>query len=361
MADIAFGFVDLRAYMRNRIVDVPGLQQKIREAIDRTVARHNEEANAFLSTLSVPVSVAKERYIMPGGGKMQRIGADDNPLPQVAYRGVDVGYPIRGYGDAMGTNRIARQMITVQDANDMMQETRIRDKNELIDEMLAAIFTKEYYQFEDMPTRGLSGTGEVTIKGLASGDGDLFLTDRGRNVKTDNHYFAQAEAMSAAANPLPSLRRAITEHGPNPDATVVVYVASDLVSGIENLPGFVERTDPQLIYSQNRDRLSNVPGRGVGDEVVGRVDRCWIIEAERLPDGYMVAHLQGSPVLGQREYPATALRGLFIEEHTVDGNHKETRHLRYTGFGARNRVAAAVMQIGSAEYVTPDTYAAPLS
>lgn len=362
MADIAFGFVDLRELMRHRIVDVPNLQRLVRDAIARTVARHNAEANTYLAELADTVMVAKERYIMPGGGVMQTIGADDNPYPTAAYKGNDVGYPIRGAGDAMGNNRVSRQMITVQDANDMMQETRIKDKNWLIDHMIAAILTKEAYEYEDMPFRGLTGAGSVIVKGLANGDGDTYLTDRGRGVKEDDHYLFQAEPIAPSTNPLPRLRRTLTEHGQNPDATVVVYVAPNLVSPIaDGLPGFVERTDPSLVYGQNLNRLSSVPSRGLGDEVIGRVDRCWIVEAERLPDNYMVGHMTGQKPLGRREYPARGLSGLFTEEFSPDGNHMETRHIRYTGFGCRNRVSAAVMQIEAGAYETPAQYAAPLA
>ena len=61
-----------------------------------------------------------------------------------------------------------------------------------------------------------------------------------------------------------------------------------------------------------------------------------------------------------RQYPSTALQGLFTENHSPDGNLHESRFIRYAGFGARNRIAALVYRIGNGSYAIPTGYTAPL-
>ena len=82
-----------------------------------------------------------------------------------------------------------------------------------------------------------------------------------------------------------------------------------------------------------------------------------------MPDNYIVAvAVDADPVVAMREYPVASLQGLFRENHSPDGNHAETRFLRYAGFGAQNRIGAAVYQVegGDTTYDIPTGYSTPL-
>lgn len=361
---IAFGYVDLVHVFKRRIGEMDNGVQVVREATARTVAFHNQEADTFTAKLADPVDQAKIRYEMPGGGTLQPLDEDGNPLPTIGYEGYDVAFPIRGGGDAYGTNRLSRAMMTVEDANNAAQEARVKDKNFLVDHMLAAVLTKESYPYLDKSRQGYTGNGEVTVMPLANNDATRYLINRGRGISgAHQHYTAQVAGIDAANNPYPGLFKNLREHTDNGEATVDVYIADNLVAATQNLPNFVEVGDADITQGSGAATLNARADKGIGDEVLGKVDRCWIISMSRLPDGYMVAHLRDQKPLGMRQYPVSSLQGLFTEEFNVDSNHYETRFLRFAGFGVKNRTAAAVHQVGapSTTYVTPAEYAAPIS
>ena len=359
----AFGFVGLEYLFKRRISDMDRGIMVVRDAIAKTVAFHNQQADTFTARFASPVDVAQELFEMPGGGRFQPLDEHGVPLPSISLAQFPVAYPIRGGGDAMGNDRIARAHMTVEDANNAAQDARIEDKNFLIDHMLAAMLTSTSYQYLDKKRLGYRGVGEITVQPLANGDGTTYLSQRGRGTKVDNHYFAVEGRLSAANNPFRQFRIALTEHTANPDSPVDVYVAENLVAEIEALPGFREPRDVNVTYGSGISTVAKADV-GIGDEYIGYIEGCNIISAARLPDDYMLGHLRGSMPLGQRQYPSSTVQGLFVEEHSPDGAHMETRWLRYTGFGCRNRAAAFAAQVGLAVggvYTTPEEYAAPLT
>lgn len=354
---VQFGFVDIEYLFDRPVADVG--YTVVREAIDRTLAFYNQRVAKMTSSLVVPTVLAKERFTMPGGGTLQPLDEDGNPLPTLAYEGYDVAYPILGGGDAMGTNRLSRAFMTVEDANDRTRDAQVKDKNFLINHMLAAIFTKAGFTWLDRTRLGYTGAGSLAIMGLANGDSTRYIVGQGSGTGTDDHYLAQAAAISDAANPFPGIYNDLKEHV-DTDPTVDVYVPDNLVSPIQLLTNFVEVIDPQIQVGTNQTVLRGTIDKGFGDMALGRVDRCNIILMSKLPSGYMVAINRDQKPLAMREYNVSGFKGLFTEDHNIDGNHYETRFLRFAGFGVRNRTSAVVQQIGSGTYSTPTAFTAPL-
>lgn len=348
---IAYGFVGLEELGRYRLDQIENGVTVVREAVERTLAFNNARNEAFRANLSVDVPGAKELYEMPSGGTLQDIDEHDNPLPTVGLAAQDVAFPIRGGGDATGNDRVSRALMTVNDANRHVQQATLRDKRWHINYMMAALFRNTNYPFLDKLRRSYRGAGNLVIKPLANGDTDQYVTNGGAGIATDNHYLAQAGAISASANPFPQIADELVEHQENP-GEVYVYVARDLVGAIELLPNFHEPRDPNITYGSGQSTVAR-GDKKIGDKYIGYVDECHIVRMNALPAGYMLAQIEGAQPLGYRQYPAAAVQGLFQETHSPDGNHLETRFLRYGGYGCRNRVAALVMQIGSAAYAVP--------
>ena len=361
---IAFGYVDLQHVFKQRVGDMDNGIQVIREANARTLAFHNAQANAFLGDLSQPVQQAKERYMMSSGGSFQPMDADGNPLPTLAVEAYDIAYPIRGGGDAVGTNRVSRAMMTVEDFNNAAQDARLKDKNFLVDHMLAAILTSTSYVYIDETREGYTGVGEVNVMPLANGDTTRYVVGRGRGLAGNHNHYLRKPPLDPATAPgtFQDIYNTLREHVDDGSARIVVYVASTLIPTISALPGFVAVGDPDVTLGSGSNTLNASVDKGIGDEVVGKYQRCWIISMDRLPDNYMIGHIKGQQPLGQRQFPVASLQGLFTEEHNVEGNHYETRYLRFTGFGVRNRTAAcAVFLAAAGNYVTPAEYTAPLA
>lgn len=356
---VQFGFVDVEHLFDRAIADVG--YNIVRDSIDRTLAFHNRRLNNMLQRLAQPTILAQERFLMPGGGSFQPIDEDANPRPTLQYEGYDVAYPITGGGDAMGTNRISRELMTVEDANDKTRAAQVMDKNFLVNHMLAALLTKTSRTWLDRTRLGYTGAGSLTIQPLANSDSTTYITGNGGSIATDNHYLGIAASISDAANPFETIRTELTEHTDSQEGFIDVYVASDLIASIRLLTDFDKVETPGIRPASDRDVLIGGIDKGFGDFAWGRVGRCNIIEWSKLPSSYMLATLPGRPPLAMRQYPIPKYQGLATEENDLDGNHKETRFLRFAGFGVRDRVAAVAVYIGNATYPNPASYTAPLA
>lgn len=351
----AYGFVGLEELGRFRIDQIENGVGVVRDAVERTLAYNNARNERFRAALSTGVNVAKELYEMPSGGTLQDIDEHDNPLPTVQLAAQDVAFPIRGGGDATGNDRISRALMTVNDANRAVQQATLRDKKWHVNYMMAAVMRSTPYQFLDRTRRTYRGAGSLTIKPLANGDTDTYITGQGSGVATENHYLVLEGAISASNTPFARIYDELVEHA-DTDQEVDVYVAKNLVSAVELLPNFHEPRDPNITYGSGQTTVAR-GDKGIGDRYVGYVDGCHIIRMNSLPDNYIFAQLRGARPLGYRQYPAPSVQGLFQETHSPDGNHLETRFLRYGGYGVRNRVGALAMQVGVAEggsYTAPN-------
>jgi hypothetical protein len=201
----------------------------------------------------------------------------------------------------------------------------------------------------------------LTIEPLANNDTVKYNIIAGAS-STDNHYLNQSNAISDSNNPFPTMRQELDEH-PSNDGPYICYIPSNARSAVEALTDFVEVTDPDIRYGTQTDLVDNPINPGFGDEVLGKISgECWIVLWRALPSNYLVMHAQGAgPVLAMREHEPQELRGLFVENHSPDGNIQETRMIRYAGFGVRNRVAACVMKVSAGSYSIPAGYDAPLA
>lgn len=354
----AYGFVDLQHLFNTRINEV-GVE-RIYTAVQESAAEHNRVINGLLETFVERTTKVQEQFELPGDGTLQPLDENGVPLPVKPSGSYQVAYPIQGGGTAWGGNRVARALMNVREANRHTVDSQTRDADWLRRHIIAALLTNTSWTFEDKAGRdGSKGLGSITIQPLANGDAVTYVRTGGQN-STDNHYGAQAAAIDDANNPFPAIRKDLTEH-PSNSGPVVVYVASNLTDSIEGLAGFVPISDPDVQEGANSDRLVSSLARGFGDEVLGKTNKCWIIEWGALPDGYMIAHASGAgPVLGMREYDAEELQGFFTENYSTDGAHTQTSMIRYAGFGVQNRVAAYVYQVGNATYQIPAAFSAPL-
>lgn len=361
---MAYGFLSLQHLYNTRVNEV-GIQ-RVWQAIQETLDEHNRVVNALMDTFVERTTVAQEQIELPGSGTLQPIGEDGNPLPVAPSGSYQVAYPIQGGATAWGDNRVSRQLMTVQEAARNTQDALLKDRDWTFRHIMAALFDNATWTYTDKTgAGGTKGLGSITIQPLANGDSVTYLR-RGGSHAVDTHHLAQASAIDNSNNPFPTIRTELIEH-PSNGGPFVAYIPTNLVSTVTALTEFVEADDPDIRYGADSDTLPVIQQRvlGFGDEVLGKTksSNMWIVEASRLPDSYMLATALGNTmrVLKMREYPTAALQGFFMENFTPDGNHAETRMIRYAGFGVSNRVGAVVMRIGNGSYAIPTGYDAPLA
>jgi len=356
---LAYGFVGLSHLNSERISSV-GVD-RIWRAIYESAAEHTRNINGLMSSMVQRSTTAKERFMLPGSGTLQPIDQWGNPQPVREAGYYDVAYPIQGAGTAWGSNRVSRALMTVEEANRHTVESMRRDADWMRRHILAAIFDNVSWTFnDDIGANGAAGLGSITVEPLANNDTVTYNIVGGSSA-ADNHYLYQAASIDDSNDPFDDIYEELMQH-PSNSGPVVVYVPTSLTTSIESLTAFVEVGDADIRFGTNTDQLARVIDRGLGDEVLGKVDKCWIVEWRALPSGYMIAHAQGAgPFVVMREYADPALQGLFMERNSPDGNLEEVRLLRYCGFGVRNRIAACVCYVGAGSYSIPSGYGAPLA
>lgn len=355
---IAYGFVGLEHLFQTRVAQA-GVA-RIWTAVQESAAEHTRQINALMGSMVERTVAAQEQYELPVSGVLQPLDEWGRPRPVKPQGSYQVGYPIRGGGFAWGGNRITNALLTVEEANRNTISAQAADANWLKYHLLAALLDNTAWTFHDETQGALKGLGDISIYPLANGDAVTYMRRDG-SMAVDTHYYAQLAAIDDSNNPFPTIYAELNEHPSNQGGPMVAYVASNLKTAIEGLTGFTEEPDPDVEQGSGTAVLVGSLDRGFGDQVLGKVNKMWIVEWGVLPDGYMIAHAQGGgPILKMREYPAAELQGLFPEQFTPDGNLTESRLLRFAGFGVANRIGAVVAQIGNATYQIPTGWSTPL-
>lgn len=336
--------------------------QRVYDAVRSHVEEYTRVINAMMAEIAERTTIAQEDFELPGDGTLQPLDEDGNPLPVLPSGNYQVAYPIQGGGTAWGTNRVSRELMTVEEAERNTLDAERRDADWLIRHLLAAIFDNATWTYKDkVGANGSKGLGDITIQPLANNDSVVYVRKGATAPATDSHYLAQAAAIADNANPFPTIEAELSEHPSNGNRRILCYIPTNLKDSIMALDTFVGVADPN-VSDPSAAAATNVPNPGFGDEVLGyiRGTKCWIVLWGFLPDDYIFAKVEGKKVLKMREYPAAALQGFFPENHNVDGNHLVTRMIRYCGFGVSDRVGALIMRIGNASYAIPTGYDAPL-
>jgi hypothetical protein len=356
----AYGFHGLKDMFLTGAFDNNTLIPRVRTALIATAQMYTDQMNSLMDTMVQRVTYPKTRVQLGAGGTLQPLDEWGVPLPTRGGRYYETGFPIQGGGDAIGTNRISRVKMTVGDMNDRILDIQTKDADWLIRHSLASMFDNVSWTFADADPQ----IGNLTIKPLANNDSDVYAFN-GLTTGVDNHYLAQAAAIADATNPYPGIRTKLDEHPDNGDP-LVVYIPTNLVATTTALVEFTRAPDPTVTLLTGTVLNSNGANiKRMGSTVLGYLisSRMWVVEWKRLPNNYILALSLGArtPAIGMREFPEAALRGLFNEFNTPDGNLQEERFIRFAGFGALNRTAAVVQQIGAGSYSIPTGYDAPLS
>lgn len=345
---LAYGFVNLSHLAAERVATV-GVNI-ISTAIEESAREWSRSIKALMASLVDPVTISQEQYRLPGTGTLQPMDEFGIPRPIIESGHYTVAFPLQGGATTWGTDRVTRAKMTVQEANVQTLEAIKRDQDWVRRHLWGALFNNASWVFAD------PFVGNLTIQPLANSDTVTYVKTGGA-ASIDEHYLFQAAAIADATDPYDDIYEELMEH-PSNSGPVVVYIPTALVATTKALTAFIAVADPDIAIGVATDQIRSPFDRGLGDEVLGKVDNCWIVEWRALPATHMIAHAQGAgPVVALREHEEPELQGLFTENHSPDGNLQETRMIRYAGFGVRNRIGAVVCYIGGGAYTEPSGYA----
>lgn len=356
---VLYGFHNLKDLFNRRVTEV-GVST-VANAIVQHLAEHNRQINTFTNLFAFPTTDFKTRFRSVTSARLQPLDENGRARKIKPSGFYDVSNPLFQGGTAWGANFVTLQKMRVEDVNEAMAIMTMADARWMRDHILAALFTNASYSFPD------DEHGTLTVQGMANADAVKYNIIQGSDTgATDNHYYAQAGAIAdGATNPFPTIYDELTEH-PENSGEVIVLVPSNLTASIEALTNFKEMSDPAIQFGANSDVLVGSLGTPTPGTVIGRVDKCWIVEWRSLPDNYMVAVTSGGDKpLAMRQDAESTLQGFFRATDIGDGASSdypfyESQYLRRAGFGGWNRVGALVYRIGNGTYTIPTGYESPM-
>ncbi len=337
---------------------VSGNVDMVNNAINASVEEHNRELDALNGMFVFRTTAYTESYAQGGVARLQPLDQNGRALPIKSFGSYNIAYPIQMAGQAWGANYVTREKMTAADA---MRNTAMMldsDSRWMRDHILAALFSNVDWLFTD----SMKSTADLIIKPLANGATTQYQIQAGQDGGlTDTHQYAQAAAISDAANPFPTLYQELMEH-PENSGDVVVLIPTGLKASVQALASFHPIADPNVQLGSGQDVLTGSIGVASPGKLIGYEDSgCWIVEWKGLPANYGIAvTTAGEKVLAQREDEEASLQGFKKVAERNDHPFYESQWLRRAGFGARNRVGAVAFRIGNATYAVPTGYQSPM-
>lgn len=352
---ILYGFLQLKDVLNARAVEVEG--GRLREAITLTVAEHNREIGMLTGLFAEPTTEYSGRFTPAGNNRLQPGNQFARALP-VKGTSYDLAWPIQDGRTAWGVNDVTAAKMSVTQVNQNVANMLTGDIAWMADHVLAALFYNGSgwtFTDEQLPTPTL------TIKALANGDATLYAR-MGGTASTDNHFLAQAGAISDAANPFPGIYTELVEHPENQGAEIISFVSPSNTAAVTGLATFVELQDENVRAGNANDVVTGTPGVAFPGRLLGRVANQWAVEWPRIPADYVVSvAVGGIPPLRMRQDPEPQLQGFAEVATRQDYPWWESQWRRRAGFGAYNRVGAVVQRVGNGAYAIPTSYGSPMA
>lgn len=354
---LPYGFTSLAELAHERVTEVG--QDVVWDAVTASVNEWERVVSQMLEVLAWRTTSFKMREMLPGGAQYQTLHEAGAPLITKSRGYYELSFPLQMGGYSFGLTERSWAYLTVEEMARLTSDGLRADADWLRRLMLAALFTNTSWTFKD------ELHGSLAIQPLANGDTQEYVFRGDSSMATDNHYLAQAAAISDTDDPFPTIYEELAEHV-GVDGPYVAYIPTNLKTAVMGLTSFSEVKDSDLVPSVTNDYVK--PGAEgaiptFSGRVLGKSSEVWIVNWPSLPDNYILGlALNASPkVLAWREHVPQELRGLRTVRITNDRNGLyEIQFKRDAGFGARNRVAGLVYQIGSATYSAPTSLAAPI-
>ena len=302
----------------------------------------------------------KERYKLPGGGRMQRRNQQSGGGAVRQYGEWDVAYPLEDFDDQIAVDDVEFAYLTLQEYQLHLDTIQTRYINTVRFEFLQKLWKNTNTTFVD-PRKG-----SLTVVPLANGDAVTYPPVLGsEDEATDDHYLETgyaATAISDTNNPYVTIKEELVEHfgettgGEN----IAVFInpaeqpETDLLTDYTPVVDRFVRAGDDVDVPEN---LPNVPGI-----IQGRCNGVWVVQWRWIPAGYMLGvHLEAPAPLKRRLDPAaTGLpRGLaLVSDSMGDYPFREAHWRARFGFGVGNRLNGVALKFGNdGSYTIPTAYA----
>lgn len=323
-------------------------QKVIFEAVNQVLQMYSEDLRRALAVfVEEETSDAQRRYMLPGGGTLQRRGgqAQSAAVKTIGYW--DVAFPLEEWGDQIAADRVDYAYMTVQDLDRHLRTVMIRDANTVRTELLRALFNNSAWTFQDP----IAGT--LTVQPLANGDAVLYPPVLGSDTEAqENHYIeAGYTNITDTQDPYELVVDELEEHfgAVSGGEDVVAFINPAQVGETLALTDFIPVVDNRIQPGQDTSQpvnLPNVPGRVLGRHARG----IWVVEWRWVPQNYILGlHLNApAPAIVRVDPDFTGLpRGLTLVAESDLYPFTQSHYSRRFGIGVGNRLNGVVVELGN--------------
>ena len=337
-------------------------QDVVYEASQQLMARYNADLMAAMSVfIEEQTEGFKERYKLPGGGRLQERGglASSGAVKASGY--YDVAYPLRDYGAQIGGDRVSLAYMRINEYQNHLDTIMLQNTNTVRWAILHALLDDQAGSAETFvdPIHG-----SLSVVPLANGDSVVYPPVLGSESEaTEDHYAETGYTvanMSDTNNPFVTGKNELEEHfgAPLGGSDIVAFCNTDVIAKAEDLTDYDAVPDRYVRPGQDTDvpfGLPSVPG-----VIRGRTNGVWVAEWRWIPATYILfLHLGAPPPLKMRVDPAdTGLpRGLTLVAEDEMYPLQTAHYVNRFGLGCGNRLSACVIEVAAdGSYTIPASY-----
>lgn len=326
-------------------------QRLVFDAANEYLRVATEEMNkAYSVFIQQTTENHKERYKLPGGGRLMERGGFTSSAAVKAYGGWDVAYPLKDFGAGIAETDVAMAYMRLDQLQRHLDTVRIQSINTRRYEILRRFFKNTTDIFVDPR----DDVGSLTIQPLANNDTVTYPPVLGSESEATEMHYLETNYLVASItdtnNPVITGRNDLEEHfgAPTGYGNIAMFIPSASVSKIEALTDYDQVKDSYIQLGSNADvpaALPNVPGR-----VIGRCNGVWIVEWRWVPDNYaMFIDLEADAPFKMRvDLASTGLpQGLNLVAQSDKYPLMEAQYRDRFGIGTANRLNGVSMEFGT--------------
>jgi hypothetical protein len=349
---VLYGLLNMADLADQRVTEV-GVES-VSAAIQQSVDEHNRQLDNLMSLFVTRTTKFKGRFLTAANARLQPLDNSGRALPIKPSGKYDVSWPIQMGGTAWGYDYVTGQKITVGEVARVTNTMLDADARWIRDHILAALF----YKSTTVPWTFIDDEhGSLSIYGLANGDATVYNLITGADSgSTDDHLLFDD---TPDADTFQAMYDELLEH-PENGGEIIAFIPTNKRTLIEAISTFYPIEDPDLRAGAASTVLTGRLGVPTPGRVLGKVEKCWIVEWKSLPDDYIVGvTTEGERPLAMREDMEASLRGFKQVAERDDHPWYERQYLRRAGFGAWNRVGAVIYK-DAGSYAVPTGYSSPM-
>ena len=334
-------------------------EDTVAEVLNRDIRLFNSRVVDMMSQLASPITELKDRLARYGtsiDGDMIELDEFGQPPAQKETVGVNVGFPLRKYGFAVGWTRDYMLNRTPADAAIATTNAQKAYLRALHKELRRAVFYSTNFDFIDKFTDKLS----LPVKRFVNADGAAI--PEGPNGETfdgstHTHYLGATAAWSGASDAqrtadVTALIDTVVEHGHVQGVRVYINKAQEV--NVRALTGFSAYVDPRIVY-----RASDTPGRTLdltnsGNRAIGIFEEAEVWVKPWIPANYIFCFATGSErPLKFRQHHIAGVRGLRVAFEMDDYPLRAELMETYFGFGTWTRTNGACLRTNDTSWADP--------